>query len=119
MLFRSSLIIALENLYVKKRNIYAAWNSLVSCKQMSGENVRAYILRLNQLAKLCQFGRPESIEMNHQEWISQTFISGLVSRNMRSKLLEKELLVAEDVYQMGVVTPLRGGYNPPQGFPRV
>ena len=54
-----SLIIALENLYVKKRNIYAARNCLVSCKQMSGENVRAYLLRLNQLAKLCQFSRPK------------------------------------------------------------
>ena len=50
-----SLIAALENLYVKKRNIYATRNRLVSCKQMSGENVRAYLLRLNQLAKLCQF----------------------------------------------------------------
>ena len=38
-----SLIITLENSYVKKRNIYAARNRLVSCKQMSGENARAYI----------------------------------------------------------------------------
>ena len=64
---------------------------------------RAYLLRLNQLAKLCQFSCPESIESNREEWISQVFISGLVSRDMCSKILEKELLVAEDVYQMAEV----------------
>ena len=44
-----TLIAALESLYIKKRNIYAACNRLMSCKQMTGENVRAYLLRLNQL----------------------------------------------------------------------
>ena len=76
---------------------------MINCKQKAGEGVRTYLLRLNQLAKLCKFNRPDSIEMNRKEWVSQTFIAGLASRNTRSKILEKELLDAEAVYKLAEV----------------
>ena len=90
-----SLIAALEKMYVKRRNIYATRNCLVSCKQMSGEGVRAFLLRLNQLAKKCPFNKLETIESIREDWITQPFISGLASGAMCSKLLENELQAAE------------------------
>ena len=67
-----TLIDALKGLYIRKRNIFAARNHLISCRQIAGESVRAYLLRLNQHTKLCNFNRPETIERNREEWVVQT-----------------------------------------------
>ena len=71
------LIEALDRLYVKKRNIFSIRNVLVNCKQKVGENVKTYLLRLNQLAKHCKFKWADSGDMIREEWVSQTFITGL------------------------------------------
>ena len=48
-----SLVAALEKLYIKKKNVFATRNKLLSCKQSTNENVKTYLQRLNNLAKYC------------------------------------------------------------------
>ena len=98
-----SLIEALEKIYTKKKNVFATRNKLLSCRQSSNENVKTYLQRLNNLAKHCKFTRPSSVEQNRAEWVSQQFISGLVSREMRHKILERELTDPEEVYSLADV----------------
>ena len=86
----------------KEISFLSGMSCLIVSKKV-GENVKTYLLRLNQLAKHCRFKRADSDDMTREEWVSQTFLAGLSSCNMRTKILENELTYAKDVYDLAMV----------------
>ena len=77
----------LERLYVKPCNIIFARHLLMTCKQQQEQSLDDYLQKLKQLAKDCNY-RSVSADVCRSEAIRDTFISGLLSTSIRSRLLE-------------------------------
>lgn len=85
----------LDNIYIKPQNEAFARHILYTRKQQHGENMSQYIQILNQLSKDCNFKNVTAKE--HRELaIRDAFISGLLSNEIRQRLLEKSNLTLDD-----------------------
>ncbi|KAA3675181.1 uncharacterized protein DEA37_0011386 [Paragonimus westermani] len=80
---------ALISLYVKPKNIIYARHLLSTCKQEVGQNLDQFMQKLKRLAKDCGFKTVNASDY-HDETIRDAFIRGMLSNNVRQRLLEED-----------------------------
>ena len=61
------------------------------CKQQPGESLDEFLQALRTLSKDCNF-KPARVEQHKNEYIFDSFISGLQSKLIRQRLLENNIL---------------------------
>ena len=81
----------LKALYVKTPNEILARHSLATRKQQTGESLDEYLQALKTLSKDCNFRQVTAVQYR-DEAIRDAFISGLISSNIRQRLLENKTL---------------------------
>lgn len=81
----------LNALYVKPRNEIYARHKLATRKQLAGETIDQYTQALFTLSKECSF-KPVTAEENRNDFVRDSFISGLSSSEIRRRLLENTTL---------------------------
>ena len=81
----------LETLYVKPKNEIFARHLLSTRKQQTSESIDEYLQELRQLSKDCCF-KPVTAEQYRDQYIRDSFISGLASPVIRQRLLENKTL---------------------------
>ena len=81
----------LKALYVKTPNEILARHSLATRKQQMGESLDEYLQALKTLSKDCNFRQVTAVQY-HDEAVRDAFISGLISSNIRQRLLENKTL---------------------------
>ena len=81
----------LEELYVQPKNEVFARHLLSTRKQQTSESVDEYFQELKQQSKDCNF-QAVTAEKYRDEYIRDSFISGLLSGSIRQRLLEKKTL---------------------------
>ncbi|GFR79069.1 hypothetical protein ElyMa_000547000 [Elysia marginata] len=79
----------LDGVYDKPKNEIFAWHLLSCCKKEPGQSLDQYLQKLKNLAKDCNF-QAVSAEVHKNEAIRDAFISGLISPQIRQRLLEKK-----------------------------
>ena len=84
-----TIIAQLRLIYVKRKNNIYARHLLVSRKQAAGEKISEYLQALKLLAKECNF-QPVTAAVYRDELVRDSFINGLVSPNIRQRLLETD-----------------------------
>jgi hypothetical protein len=92
-----SAIEILENLFVKPKNELFSRHQLASCKQYSGESINEFLQALRTLSKNCNFKHVSASE-HCEEYIRDSFISGLSSHHIRQRLLENSTLKLTEAY---------------------
>ena len=85
----------LKNLYVKPKNEVFARFMLLTRKQDENESIDQYLQSLKALSKECNF-KAVSAEDNRDDLIRDSFINGLISSEIRKRLLENDTLPLED-----------------------
>ncbi|KAA3677328.1 uncharacterized protein DEA37_0001456, partial [Paragonimus westermani] len=83
------VIDALISLCVKPKNIIYARHLLSTCTQQVGQNLEQFMQKLKQLVKDCGFKTVNASEY-HDETIRDAFIRGMLSNNVRQRLLEED-----------------------------
>ena len=86
-----SAIATLESLYVVPKHDMFARHLLNTRKQKPDESLDTFLNQLKLLAKECQF-KAVSAEVYKDEQIRDAFIDGLISPNIRQRLLENTTL---------------------------
>ena len=86
---------SLEAIFVRPKNEIFARHTLLSRKQGDNESVSDYVQILKQLAKDCQFVAV-SEEESRNDYIRDSFISGISSHEIRQRLLESPNLSLVD-----------------------
>lgn len=81
----------LKSLYIKPTNEIYARYVLSTRRQNSGESLDEYLQILKNLGKDCDF-KKVSAEQHRDQFIRDAFISGLLSTNIRQRLLENKTL---------------------------
>ncbi|XP_046855910.1 uncharacterized protein LOC124449011 [Xenia sp. Carnegie-2017] len=81
----------LKNLYVKVHNEIFSRHKLATRKQQSGESLDEYLQELKSLSKDCNF-RSVTSNQYRDEAVRDAFIAGLLSTNIRQRLLENKTL---------------------------
>ncbi|XP_046845651.1 uncharacterized protein LOC124439469 [Xenia sp. Carnegie-2017] len=81
----------LKNLYVKVPNEIFSRQKLATRKQQSGESQDEYLQELKSLSKDCNF-RSVTSNQYRDEAVRDAFIAGLLSTNIRQRLLENKTL---------------------------
>ena len=81
----------LNGIYIKPKNEIFARHLLASCKQDSGQSLDDFVQKLRCLAKDCNF-KPVNAEQYRDDAIRDAFISGLLSSDIRQRLLERKML---------------------------
>ena len=81
----------LKNLYVKVPNEIFSRHKLATRKQQSGESLDEYLQELKSLSKDCNF-RSVTSNQYRDEAVRDAFIAGLLSTNIRQRLLENKTL---------------------------
>ena len=71
---------------------------LKSCKQQAGESLDTYLQNLKRLSSDCNF-RAVSVTVHQEEAITDAFISGLMSNEIRQQLLENPDLTLSAAYE--------------------
>ena len=61
------------------------------CKQQPGESLDEFLQAIKTLSKDCNF-KPATVEQHKNEYIFDSFISGLQSKSIRQRLLENNIL---------------------------
>ena len=84
-------ITTLDSVYIKPKNEVFARHMLSSCKQDQIETLDQYLRRLKVLAKECNFTAVSALK-HQDDAVRDAFISGLLSGNIRQRLLEKTSL---------------------------
>ena len=84
----------LEDLYVKPSNEIFSRHMLSTRKQQPSESIDQYLQSLKVLSKNCNF-QSVSAETNKNDFIRDAFISGLLSNEIRQRLLENHKLSLE------------------------
>ena len=82
---------ALEAVFVKQRNEISARYVLSTRRQLHHESIDQYIQALHVLSKDCKF-TAVTAEQYHEEYVRDSFISGILSNNIRKRLLENKTL---------------------------
>ena len=85
-----AVVSTLEPLFVKPQNKFFARHVLATRNQDTSETVDGYYLTLNKLSKDCN-SKDFSVQKNRDEYIRDSFISGLRSNVIRQRLLEKNI----------------------------
>jgi len=79
-----STIGILKELYVKPKNTIAARHELLACKQMTGESIDSFVVRLKRLSQECEC-QAASAEPYRLELMRDAFITGIQSHAIRQK----------------------------------
>ena len=87
-------LVLLESLYVRPKNEVYARHVLSTKKQGIEESIDQYVQELNLLSKNCNFKDVTAVE-NRDDYIRDSFISGLRSSEIRCRLLENATLTLE------------------------
>ena len=93
-----SAIGVLKELYVKPKNMIAVRHELLTCKQLTGESIDNFVVRLKRLSQECEC-QPVSAERYHLELMRDAFITGIRSQVIRQRLLEENALNFEDAFR--------------------
>ena len=86
-----SAIATLHNIYVKPTNEIYARHQLATRRQQAGESLDEYLQALKILSKECNF-KPVTATEYCEEYIRDAFISGILSNQIRQRLLENKTL---------------------------
>ena len=87
----------LKDLYDKPKNEIFARHLLAIAHQENGESLDEFVLRLNQLAKDCNFVDVTANEYQ-QQMKRDSLISGIASNFIRQRLLENKTLTFSEAY---------------------
>ena len=90
-------IVILKGLYEKPKNLIYNRHKLATRAQSSEESIDQYMQQLEQLSKQCDF-EAVSAEQNRKDYVRDSFINGLISSNIRQRLLENNTLTLADAY---------------------
>ena len=82
---------ALEAVFVKQRNEIFARYVLSTRRQLHHESIDQYIQALHALSKDCKF-TAVTAEQYRDEYVRDSFISGIISNNIQKRLLENKTL---------------------------
>ncbi|XP_050519159.1 uncharacterized protein LOC126893226 [Diabrotica virgifera virgifera] len=85
----------LEALFVKPKNEIFARHMLMTKRQQTGENIDQYVQHLKVLSKECNF-LAVSADQNKEDYIRDSFISGILSNDIRQRLLENNSITLKD-----------------------
>ena len=86
-----SAVSTLKSIYVKPSNEVYARHLLATRRQQQGESLDEYLHVLKKLSKDCDF-KNVSAAQYRDEYVRDSFISGLVSATIRQRLLENKTL---------------------------
>ena len=89
---------ALKAAYIKRENDIFARHILATRKQQNGENLEQFLQALKVLSKDCTF-RTVSAEQYREELLRDAFINGLSSSTIRQRLLKKDDLTLQNVFE--------------------
>ena len=92
-----SAITTLTGLFVRPSNEIYARHRLATAKQKPGESLDTYLQRLKELSKACKF-KQVTAEQNASDAIRDSFISGIESQLIRTRLLENATLSLQDAF---------------------
>ncbi|XP_072389424.1 uncharacterized protein [Diabrotica undecimpunctata] len=85
----------LEAAFVKLKNEIFARHILMTKKQQTGENIGQYVQHLKVLSKDCNF-LAVSADQNREDYIRDSFINGILSNDIRQRLLENNTITLQD-----------------------
>ena len=88
----------LETTYDKPKNEVFARHLLSSCKQEQGQSLDQFLQKLKTLAIECNF-KACTAEIHKNEAIRDAFISGLISPQIRQRLLENSSLDLDTAFE--------------------
>ena len=91
----------LDKLYVKQPNNIFARYLLSSAKQSPGQSLADFNCSLVRLAKDCDF-KDVSATQNRDDLMRDAFISGILSSEIRQRLLENKTLSMREAYEIAV-----------------
>lgn len=91
----------LQELYKPRKNIVFARHQLSTRNQASGESVQAFYQNLLTLTKDCDF-KAVSAEEHKEEAVRDSFIRGLNSSSIRTRLLEQDDLTLQQALKTAV-----------------
>ena len=94
-----SAIETLKNLYVKPANEVFARYLLSTAKQEPGQPLDQFLQKLKTLAKDCNC-KAVTAEQNQDALVRDAFISGLVSGQIRQRLLERTSLELKEAFDL-------------------
>ena len=77
----------LTNIYSKTPSATSARYTLITCKQQAGESLDIYFQKLKRLSVDCNY-QALSAQVHKEEAIRDAFIGGMMSYNIRQRLLE-------------------------------
>ena len=80
-----------------KNPIFARYE-LISCKQRSGESLDRYLRKLTQLSMDCDY-QAVSAQLHKEEAIRDAFIAGIISNEIRQRLLEDSNLTLQVAFE--------------------
>ena len=80
-----------------KNPIFARYE-LISCKQRSGESLDRYLRKLTQLSMDCDY-QAVSAQLHKEEAIRDAFIGGIISNEIRQRLLEDSNLTLQVAFE--------------------
>lgn len=86
-----SALATLENIYIKPKNEVFSRHLLASRRQQPGETIDQFIQALHGLGKPCNFKAVDAVTHSN-EYIRDAFINGLLSTQIRQRLLENQTL---------------------------
>ena len=88
----------LKTTHIKKKNDIFARHILATRKQQSGETLEQFLQALKVLSKDCMF-KAVSAEQYREPLLGDAFINGLSSSAIRQRLLEKDDLTLQIVFE--------------------
>ena len=93
----AAAITVLTGLFIKPTNVIFSRHKLSMRKQQPGESLDDYMQALKILSKDCQFNAVTA-DQNSQDHIRDSFISGISSQSIRTRLLENATLTLEEAF---------------------
>lgn len=87
----------LNDVFIKPPNEIYARHQLMKRSQQSGESIHQYLQALKVLSKECNF-KSVTAEQNENDYVRDSFISGLSSPAIRQRLLENKSLSLDTAY---------------------
>ena len=91
-------MVALTELYVKRKNTIAARHQLLTCKQQKGESIDNFVIRLKRLSKECNC-KKVTAEQYRLDLVRDALITGIQSHSIRLRLLEEDSLTFDDAFK--------------------
>jgi hypothetical protein len=93
-------VTTLQNLYVQPKNSLFARHILSIAKQQPEQTLDQFLQHLRSLAKDCDF-QTVTADIYRDEFIRDTFIRGLLSNDIRQRLLEEKDLTLASAFEHG------------------